>query len=142
MGLFQSFMVYGITAQKPGVPIELPICFIWFSLVIIGFFNDVDYWRTHMFGVVSLVLSVFWKIHQEKRSYSLLFIAMVFYMTRFVIKAHALLFLEQLPVNELWKANFDIMISSHPRTLLVFQFSGVFQWIALGIKNSGGPKLI
>jgi hypothetical protein len=139
MGLIQSFLIYAITAQKPGVPIHISFFCIWLSLSIIGLFNDVDYWIMHMFGVTALVLSILWKIHQEQRTYSLLLSAVALYMTRFIIKAHALLFLEQVPFKNLAKANFDIMFGNtvvtvmNPRTLVAFQFAGVFQWIFLGV---------
>jgi hypothetical protein len=109
------------------------------ALSLIGTFNDVDHYEIHMLGVVLLVTFVWLKLYNEKRSPTISAIGFAFYCVRFAIKLHALWFLENAASESyamIVQRNFDIMFGHvwprHPRTLVAFQFAGLFQWIFLG----------
>lgn len=137
LGMLILIPVYFLTANtQKDYAYVMPILN---ALSLIGTFNDVENYELHMLGVIMFVVFVAFKIYSEKRSPTIFAIGFAFYCVRFAIKLHALWFFENAASESyamIVQRNFDIMFGRawlpHPRTLVAFQFAGLFQWIFLG----------
>jgi hypothetical protein len=110
----------------------------YIGLQFITFFDDVQHWRVHMFGVMLMSLGAGAHIVFEKGGHiNLLVVAAVVWLLRLALKFLVVVWIEQEPIAQAGAKGMYIMYTGRCKepqvTLSVFRLCGVLQWIAFGL---------
>lgn len=115
---------------------------VWIGVLIAAFFDDVNYWTLHTFGVAMIFFSPIPFLNLSHVTFRerllMLMVGFVIFVVKISFKFLAIWIIElngELNVTKIFYTGLQVMYngSKNPGVVVIFQMTGVLQWLSFYI---------